>query len=118
MQSATAVQPQPQQAGQGGANYPMASLYVGDLGNILLINFSLLFVLSLLPDRVPNYSQSWSLIRSTKSRKSIISPPRGFLWIMIHLVVTDLVRLVLNHDFDVENESQNFYRNLFYDFKT
>jgi len=38
MQSATAVaqqqggQPQPQQqAGQGGANYPMASLYVGDL---------------------------------------------------------------------------------------
>ena len=45
MQSATAVaqqqggQPQPQQqAGQGGANYPMASLYVGDLGNILFLN--------------------------------------------------------------------------------
>ena len=44
MQSATAVQPQPQQAGQGGANYPMASLYVGDLGNIFLIIFSLIFV--------------------------------------------------------------------------
>ena len=38
MQSATAVQPQPQQAGQGGANYPMASLYVGDLGNILFLS--------------------------------------------------------------------------------
>ena len=56
MQSATAVQPQPQQAGQGGANYPMASLYVGDLGNIFLIIFSLIFVPSILTDWVPNNS--------------------------------------------------------------
>ena len=47
-----AVQPQPQQqggqAGQGGANYPMASLYVGDLGEynffvILNIDLSVKF---------------------------------------------------------------------------
>ena len=47
-----AVQPQPQQqggqAGQGGANYPMASLYVGDLGEynffvILNIDPSVMF---------------------------------------------------------------------------
>ena len=50
MQSATAVaqqqggQPQPQQqAGQGGANYPMASLYVGDLGNYILLKFGISF---------------------------------------------------------------------------
>ena len=55
MQSATAVQPQPQQAGQGGANYPMASLYVGDLGNIFLVRFVLLFV-SLQTDRVTIHS--------------------------------------------------------------
>ena len=43
-----AVQPQPQQqggqAGQGGANYPMASLYVGDLGEynfIVILNIDL-----------------------------------------------------------------------------
>ena len=43
-----AVQPQPQQqggqAGQGGANYPMASLYVGDLGEynfFVILNFDL-----------------------------------------------------------------------------
>ena len=41
------VQPQPQQqggqAGQGGANYPMASLYVGDLGNYILLKFGISF---------------------------------------------------------------------------
>ena len=51
-----AVQPQPQQqggqAGQGGANYPMASLYVGDLGkyNIIfyrLFDFYFLLILAL-----------------------------------------------------------------------
>ena len=54
-----AVQPQPQQqggqAGQGGANYPMASLYVGDLGkyNIIFyqlynsVNFYFLLILAL-----------------------------------------------------------------------
>ena len=53
-----AVQPQPQQqggqAGQGGANYPMASLYVGDLGkyNIFYqlynsVNFYFLIILAL-----------------------------------------------------------------------
>ena len=53
-----AVQPQPQQqggqAGQGGANYPMASLYVGDLGkyNIIFIgcksvDFYFLIILAL-----------------------------------------------------------------------
>ena len=40
-----AVQPQPQQqggqAGQGGANYPMASLYVGDLGKYNIIIYKL-----------------------------------------------------------------------------
>ena len=40
-----AVQPQPQQqggqAGQGGANYPMASLYVGDLGKYNIIFYQL-----------------------------------------------------------------------------
>ena len=48
-----AVQPQPQQqggqAGQGGANYPMASLYVGDLGEynffvILNVDLSVKFI--------------------------------------------------------------------------
>ena len=114
MQSATAVQPQPQQAGQGGANYPMASLYVGDLGNIFLIIFSLISVPSILTDWVQKIAPSRFLIGSTKSRKSITSPPRGF-WIEYDSSLSYSNQIPLKHDFGVANESLNVFPDVFRD---
>ena len=117
MQSATAVQPQPQQAGQGGANYPMASLYVGDLGNIFFIIFSLLFVPSLLTDRVLIHSPvlifNWV---NQKQEVDYFTTTWFFMNCDSYRSYSHKTRI--NQDFCVENKFLNCFPNLFLANKT